>query len=627
MVTPTAQTSITVSWDTNNKVTAYKLERAIAVTPTATPAWTQVAVVTPAPSSTTTSYPDPSRSCGTAYLYRVSAIGDGTDYSKFEYGDPSQPETASTDFYCVPQSLTVIPLPQRKAQIAWNPVAGATGYAIQVMKRGGVWSPPTPVADTSKDIELDSILAGEGLAHADAFHFRVQAVFPTPTPISAFSKTITVIDSPIVRVNGHSPTSTPIAKAVVTWKPPVAATAYYVRSRKLSVGQDHTAKEWQLDGDSFSIGEFAPGSPTPVPSPVPTPVPATMAHTIFGLERGALYAIQLNYLTDDGWVFSARDAYVWPSGVQPGPGKRVAGYPFVGHFPSRTYTYSICKDTFHDTNDTIRIAWADLIEHALGQWQKATGGFISMVRSNATCTTYPEFTPTTKPIDWWVEISSRLGGDDGLSEVRMVDPPSPGEQVQGSFIEMLLTDPFKACILYPDFVACASSHSGFLAPRQQASTTLPSADIIFNHDVIYAPPIATPTIGPNKPDDVVFNSCVDKSTLRPDLDDSQHQAYAAAVHEAGHALGLSGGLPWNITFALVASVLTAYQPPATPINIPSDIVQQVYEASHAGTTDAAMNYDEHAGEQEPDCAPHPLDVLAIMALYQSAPTPTPTPSP
>ena len=51
-----------------------------------------------------------------------------------------------------------------------------------------------------------------------------------------------------------------------------------------------------------------------------------------------------------------------------------------------------------------------------------------------------------------------------------------------------------------------------------------------------------------------------------------------------------------------------------------------YEMSHAITADSVMNYDSETPENyegtnfvrsEPDCAPHPLDLLAIYALYQT----------
>ena len=53
------------------------------------------------------------------------------------------------------------------------------------------------------------------------------------------------------------------------------------------------------------------------------------------------------------------------------------------------------------------------------------------------------------------------------------------------------------------------------------------------------------------------------------------------------------------------------------------------EASHPTIPDAAMNYDDDVPDDwatwapsplnEPDCSPHPFDVMAIYALYQADP--------
>ena len=45
----------------------------------------------------------------------------------------------------------------------------------------------------------------------------------------------------------------------------------------------------------------------------------------------------------------------------------------------------------------------------------------------------------------------------------------------------------------------------------------------------------------------------------------------------------------------------------------------VYEASHSTVADSVMNYDGRVGTYEPDCSPHPLDIMAIYALYQTVP--------
>ena len=73
------------------------------------------------------------------------------------------------------------------------------------------------------------------------------------------------------------------------------------------------------------------------------------------------------------------------------------------------------------------------------------------------------------------------------------------------------------------------------------------------------------------------------------------RAYEAMVHEAGHAFGLSDSdelRPWT----------------------------SIYDraVAHPGVTDSVMNYPEAELGPEPDCSPHPLDILAIRALYQAS---------
>lgn len=123
-------------------------------------------------------------------------------------------------------------------------------------------------------------------------------------------------------------------------------------------------------------------------------------------------------------------------------------------------------------------------------------------------------------------------------------------------------------------------------------------------------PAKTQTVvkhAPNKPTSTRFNTCMINHT--PYLNDNwgtTHFAYATAVHEAGHALGLS--------------------------NINADpVFYQPYHAAHPTIPDTVLNYDGEAGERfpglrgrshrEPDCSPHPFDVMAIYALYQNVTSP------
>ena len=62
------------------------------------------------------------------------------------------------------------------------------------------------------------------------------------------------------------------------------------------------------------------------------------------------------------------------------------------------------------------------------------------------------------------------------------------------------------------------------------------------------------------------------------------------VHEAGHALGLSE---------------FSYEKPTS------------WKVAHSMVLESVMNYDGETEVPEPDCSPHPLDIMAIYALYQT----------
>ena len=86
------------------------------------------------------------------------------------------------------------------------------------------------------------------------------------------------------------------------------------------------------------------------------------------------------------------------------------------------------------------------------------------------------------------------------------------------------------------------------------------------------------------PTAVKFNKCFMNAGV---LDDDSTYAYRTAMHEGGHALGTSG-----------FDIFRVWGP---------------YVSAHPGISDSVMNY-----EDEPDCSPHPFDILAIYALYQKA---------
>ncbi len=78
-----------------------------------------------------------------------------------------------------------------------------------------------------------------------------------------------------------------------------------------------------------------------------------------------------------------------------------------------------------------------------------------------------------------------------------------------------------------------------------------------------------------------FNRC-------PKTSDNYNVPYSSLVHEAGHALAIRGGT--------------------------DGMDQQRFHPSGAIHC-AIMSY----GGNEPKCSPHPLDIMAITALYQYIP--------
>lgn len=518
------------------------------------------------------------------------------------------------------------PLPQRKATLTWDAVTNANGYVVHVRKHGETaWSPQTSQSDTSYEIVLDNILSDKGLADAPyAYQFRVKATNTAGDYSDSFSDTITIIDTPIYGVDGHnsSRTSGDAGQAVIKWKTPTPSAesgSYKIRHRKLlpsTNGSEHTSPDWSPGTygpyirDNGSDFASVTGSKT--------------SHNITDLEIGEIYGVQLMYEeTDTGKkVYAARDAYVWVSTNFPANGSRVATYPFFGHWPGREYKYIICADTFPGTS---RGAWVSLIVDAFEQWEEATKDFVIMTRDEdrdcADSTNMEQF----------------ILDDDGLNEVRMVDTEADAERQSTYSFSEFTSDAFRFCIVQSP--ACVTPFTGYsgigsdnnrqaitdlvqeyndgeisgsemidrirdsIGPSNPganpgASNVLRDVDVSFRQNAFNSTKI-------DKPTETRFNTCIEGGV--PQSADNTaslegYFAYATALHEAGHALGLS--------------------------NIAPDLVStQSYRAAHPTIADAVMNHDGEVGEtsfSEPDCSPYPFDLMAIYALYQSATTPAPT---
>ncbi len=186
-----------------------------------------------------------------------------------------------------------------------------------------------------------------------------------------------------------------------------------------------------------------------------------MTTTLDNLIESEIYAIQVNYKrTDDLMVFSARDAYVWPSTKLPENQSRVATFPFFGHHPNREFEYIICKETFPSADQT---DWINLIRHAFKQWEVATDGFVTVQEIGGTCAQAARNSTPTREF---------LQRDDSQSEVRGFDIPL--NTVATSFPE-IKSDAFKLCLVTKGTMGCVTSfqgYAGFKSPSPRARETL-----------------------------------------------------------------------------------------------------------------------------------------------------------
>ena len=386
-------------------------------------------------------------------------------------------------------------------------------------------------------------------------------------------------------------------------------------------------------------------SDLPAPIPVEQPASTTVTATIRNPTEGELYAIRINYdtgrqVTPGGpstgkKVFSAREAFIWPSDNLPGSGERVATYPFFGHHQNREFTYIICDTTFPDPDTTTPDnEWMEIIIGAFKQWEVATSEFVTVAHDSAgSCASGP--------------LEDFIVSDDAQSEVRMVETDNLVDFLGFNEIK---SDVFKVCALFSE--ACATSFTGYsgistddgdrlefqlsllnlgrlllnlegplvqlqelLTNRdRQAKAVLQSVDVTFNQH--YKDERGREFYRPSNvivPSDVNFNKCTSIRYLPTDDPDANFNVYSTAVHEAGHALGLSD-----------ISDLEWWQPShVAHATIPDAAMNYDKESRHlydpGGVDNPGTDPDERWTRYEPDCSPHPFDVMAVFALYQTVP--------
>ena len=545
---------------------------------------------------------------GVEYRYTVVSTNVHGINTSDEHTVPLQPVP--------PVNLDLQPRPLRHAAISWKNRANSTDikYTIDIRSTDNTLVRPlTTDQGLVKEVALDDLIdsAGsntndpKGLGHSPyAWLVRVKAQGIPGTGLndSDYSENLIIIDTPITTANGNSPPGTGQGQIELTWTPietvlgdPAYANGQYHFTYRPLRGDD-TVPNW----NPYNYGDIAT---TPRLS-------SRSAHTIGSLGQDRIYAVQLRYelpkrpgAQEPVRVYAARDVYARPSSSQPAA-NRTASFPMFGHWSSRELHYTICTNTFPvpSGNET----WPGLIKHAFREWQAAASDLITMHPNEARC------------LDENNPFSNLMTTYNSSNEVYMV-----GDRTFDTFLpdwmEVFInplhvcieTENVPACVISPDYEVPGNGPSLDLERGTQvAGRPATGVDMLIKNTT--AEPASQPEIpGGNNtwaPGDVKFNTC--KSSPQPRDQDERYEAYGLIIHEAGHMLGLSG---------LDRSVLDR------------DDERGHYEMSHPTLPDSVMNYDHEVphfwssgiagqGERntwEPDCSPHPFDILALYTLYQT----------
>ena len=519
-----------------------------------------------------------------------------------------------------PTNLHVRPFQNRRAILSWNPVPGAAKYVVQIRQRTstgwGDWLPPdrrtgeTASGDVVHNcylVSLDRVIrptsgSSEGLADSVAYGLRLRAV--NGTAESAVSSEAIIIDSPIIEANGKSSAGAPQVK--LTWLAigdilgsDYALGTYAVHHRR--VGGNHRELGWGLD-TFHPVEVFSQSSANP--------------DTIDeNLTMEEVYAIQLRYEETGpqrtSTVFAARDAYAWPSARAADGGERVATFPMHYRVKNRTYAYRICQEGFPGNY----AQWENLVNHALGQWQLATNGLVRMVHEPGSCADYQTVLKRVRAV--YVNFigqqltSDQLAALEGLVESMDIFTDIQVDDTELSEIIMVHETPtgihgelwtmgvFPGMSEKLGLATCVFEGRACAEPRHEHRVRGWVTDILLPWSAYRRHTMRMDVPGGTDPgggvtvdrDDVVFNTCTTRHPL----------LYEHLVHEAGHVLGIrngSGKTGWS-----------------------DDVIH------HPSIAESVMSYEGVKLKKvdpmsmtvlpdDPDCEPHPLDVMAVYALYQ-----------
>ena len=628
---------------------------------------------------------------GTAYEVKLRACNGPKDSHCSDWSDdhqfttlaaPTQPDpeptpdptppvvdipdcgSVATGSATAPTDLNVIPLSGHQALLTWTGTTGSIGgYTVDLKRHGSDWPAKPPQSPGPLNHHVNSHMKpcltinlanltmgspGEGLHISDAYDVRVRA--HANGTDQGTSETITIIDTPITKADGHVPDSAMrpvVGQADLTWASITGVLSdqyangdYILRRRRLS--DDSASRSWRPSAYHTSdIGDTRKTSAT--------------SQSIGGLAPNEVYAIQLIYLPDnnagtsDTRVFSGRNVYVWPSATQllvpgSGSGTLFAGSPVWSPVASTTYAYSVCTETFTRNADTMaardrRQAWVKYIVHAFDQWELASNTIVNMNYLGESCTDYSplvrdaivaiiqalmdEGLVTDSDTDehakieaaletfiqsrWYLDVVPTLDADSDANEVMMFDnyeAYAEGGLLYFAFTEAMSTAPVDPNDSTSEEIGKFGNRLGFVAdancwgrnvrteavacadPSKRSSGPGYTTDIVLLRTQVDHDPLAIPG----------GNETVDHTDVRfnrcPDL-----------------------------------PVYTDWLPKINQKNSLSVYGTLVHEAGHAlglghpersdlvGLSDTVMALGSLNGSYK--CSPHPLDVLTVYALHRS----------
>ena len=512
-----------------------------------------------------------------------------------------------------PTDLAVEPMLNRQARLKWTNVQYADGYVIEVRRRivdeitGPRWSswvsprhPIQPVTENTNcyPIILNNVLQTEtksyGVKNTSAFGLRVVA--KANGAQDSLAAEVIVVDNLITIANGRIPQQTSRdpdspGQVELTWK----SVPVLLSGNNYSNGD--TYFRYRRAQGHHDSGTWVPGSYDAAKTEIAND------NTIQPLDRGELYGVQLIYVKGGKpIVYSAEESYVWSSNTAARGGQRVAGLPLEQKLPGdNTYYYRVCDETFDIEGATRKMQWLALISDVADKWESATNRLIRTEEETEDCTDYslvitdvlaeieqekmrdPEIDKAglTQHIRAFLGVATNKLGvrpsvlaqvtyamDTNASEIILFDDDSGTTAA-----EVAAEVNFKQIGRHIGYSECwdpafqgdtdvnRALMCAFSEPRSDRLPGMTTDIVIYRYAYSKPGNVKSLEITPDNP---VLHPCVTELT----------SAYGGVLHEFGHALGIGDGDP--------------------------DLLENMAVMASA----------------QPNCAPYPLDLVAIYALYQ-----------